>query len=423
MFTFMKKDFLIMIRDRQELKILLVMPIVLTMILGFALKGVMSGETDSFHMNVAVVIEDNDQLGIQAFLEELESQPIPEVVQEELTEVVNTVQPIEIIKDFLNHEDVKSMIEAEYMDIEGALEALKNEEIVAILTLPEDFTYSFYQHMIFDEQSSSVVEITTGKHSSMLSSIFEETIDSFIHNINFETVVNKIAGENAVSASLVGFEGEVVTVTNEKPISSTKYYTIAMFVMYALFVASTITSKSFVESYYKVFNRILLSGKSAFLYLFGKGLTTVILVILQALILFVFSSIIFQSFNLFDPTFWVGFFFSVVVFAFCVGSIAMVLVALTLRKGNNTIANFFSAGLISILALLGGSFVPAAMLPDIVGKLGEWTPNGISLNLFLQWSQGLGMEYALPLVGKLLVLTLIFVIASYIIFPKREVKS
>lgn len=421
MLNFVVKDFLVMIRDRHELKILLVMPIILTMILGFALKGVMSGEVNSFHMDVAIVIEDDENAGKESFINDLNGLPINDDVIQEITQVVETVSPKTYFKQFLEAEEIKEMINAQYMNIDEAEKALENEGIVAILKLPEDFTYAFFQNIIFEQQSSQV-EIITGSHSSMLASIFEDTIESFIATVNFETIINRIGGEVVVTgpSELVG---EVVTVTDQKPINSNKYYTIAMFVMYGLFVASTMTSKAYVESYYNVYNRLLLSGKSNLYYLLGKGITTAILVILQGFILFIFSSLVFQSFNLFDVQFWIGFILSVVTYAICVGSIAMLLIALTLKTNSITISNFFSAGFISILSLFGGSFMPTAMFPDIVGKIGEWTPNGISLSMFLQVIQGLSFEYISSLLIKLILLTIIFIVLSFIFIPKRGVKT
>lgn len=421
MLNFVVKDFLVMIRDRHELKILLVMPIILTMILGFALKGVMSGEVNSFHMDVAIVIEDDENVGKESFINDLNGLPINDDVIQEITQVVETVSPKTYFKQFLEAEEIKEMINAQYMNIDEAEKALENEGIVAILKLPEDFTYAFFQNIIFEQQSSQV-EIITGSHSSMLASIFEDTIESFIATVNFETIINRIGGEVVVTgpSELVG---EVVTVTDQKPINSNKYYTIAMFVMYGLFVASTMTSKAYVESYYNVYNRLLLSGKSNLYYLLGKGITTAILVILQGFILFIFSSLVFQSFNLFDVQFWIGFILSVVTYAICVGSIAMLLIALTLKTNSITISNFFSAGFISILSLFGGSFMPTAMFPDIVGKIGEWTPNGISLSMFLQVIQGLSFEYISSLLIKLILLTIIFIVLSFIFIPKRGVKT
>lgn len=421
MLNFVVKDFLVMIRDRHELKILLVMPIILTMILGFALKGVMSGEVNSFHMDVAIVIEDDENAGKESFINDLNGLPINDDVIQEITQVVETVSPKTYFKQFLEAEEIKEMINAQYMNIDEAEKALENEGIVAILKLPEDFTYAFFQNIIFEQQSSQV-EIITGSHSSMLASIFEDTIESFIATVNFETIINRIGGEVVVTgpSELVG---EVVTVTDQKPINSNKYYTIAMFVMYGLFVASTMTSKAYVESYYNVYNRLLLSGKSNLYYLLGKGITTAILVILQGFILFIFSSLVFQSFNLFDVQFWIGFILSVVTYAICVGSIAMLLIALTLKTNSITISNFFSAGFISILSLFGGSFMPTAMFPDIVGKIGEWTPNGISLSMFLQVIQGLSFEYISSLLIKLILLTIIFIVLSFIFIPKRGFKT
>src|SRR5690625_1605092 len=110
MFTFIKKDILVMIRDRQELKVLLLMPFILTIILGFALSGFMGGKESSFTIDVALVVEDDPNEAIEAFEAQLNEQSIPNEMKNEILQVAHAIQPVNILEQFLNSEELSDML-------------------------------------------------------------------------------------------------------------------------------------------------------------------------------------------------------------------------------------------------------------------------------------------------------------------------
>ena len=60
MLHFLKKDLLLMLRDRSELMLLLLMPLLLIAILGFALGGLLGGGAGNpIHLQAALVLEDD----------------------------------------------------------------------------------------------------------------------------------------------------------------------------------------------------------------------------------------------------------------------------------------------------------------------------------------------------------------------------
>ena len=419
MFTFIKKDILVMIRDRQELKVLLLMPFILTLILGFALSGLMGGEESSFTIDVALVMEDDPNGAIEAFEAQLDEQSIPNEMKNDILQVAHAIQPVDILEQFLNSEELSDMLHVTYKSQTEAESALNKEELAAFLTVPAGYTTDFLQNVILNQSSASELIVTTGSHSGLIGDIFEDMIDTFVRSFNFETALTKVAGDDIVNDIVTDTIGKVETVTDADPISSTTYYAIGMAVMFALFVASTMGSKSYVENYQNVFNRILLSGKSPMLYLSGKGVTTFLLVILQALILFISASLILRAFDITDPSFWLGTLIIMGLFALSIAAVTMVIIAFTMRYNNESISNIFGLGFVAILAMVGGSFTPTANLPDFVTQIGEWTPNGIALSALLQWYQGLSLEFIAPMLGRLLIISVICIVVSYLIFPKR----
>src|SRR5690606_14811716 len=150
MYAFLKKDILILIRDRTELAVLLAMPFILIAILGFALSGLLSGNAEVLSMNVAVVQEDDEQQGLDRFAEELEGAGVPAEVQSGMMAAAAASSPSSILQEIITDDSLSGLVTAKGMDAEAARQALEEEEIVAILTIPESFTFNALQKMMMD---------------------------------------------------------------------------------------------------------------------------------------------------------------------------------------------------------------------------------------------------------------------------------
>lgn len=70
---FIKKQFLIMIRNKQELLLLLVMPFTLISILGFALTSVMDSKKMDIQAKVAIVEHGNEQKDFEKFANDVKT--------------------------------------------------------------------------------------------------------------------------------------------------------------------------------------------------------------------------------------------------------------------------------------------------------------------------------------------------------------
>ncbi|WP_077622894.1 ABC transporter permease [Sediminibacillus massiliensis] len=424
MFSFLKKDVLVLIRDRTELLVLLLMPIILTVILGFALKGMFNGSFSSFDMEVAIVNQNDREAGIERFHEEVSKLSLPNEAQKQLTEAAITSEPFNLLAEMLKNEDISQIIEIEYMEEAEAEQALEDQEITALLKIPENFTYLSLNSMLLDQGNGSELVVIEGKESSLLAGIFHDMIERFVDTMNFETAISKASNSTDTSNTTDPDEGKsiggIVTVTEQEPITSIEYYSIGMAVMFAMFVASTIASKAYVENYQYVFDRILLSGKHPLLYLSGKAISTAVLVFIQLAILFGMARFVLQAFSDNSLQFWLGMIAIGLLFSFCIGSLGALLTAITLKAKSNVVPGIFSGGIVSVLAMLGGSFFPVSGMPEIFTSIGDWTPNGIMLTATLQWSQGLGTAYLAPLMIRLLLITFVLTGLSLLIFSKRR---
>lgn len=420
MYAFLKKDILILIRDRTELAILLAMPFILIAILGFALNGVLSGNTEVLSMEVAVVQEDDEQQGLVRFEEELAAAGVPAESQNGIMAAAEESSPSSLLQEVLNDENLSELIIAREMDAASAKAALEEEAVVAILTIPENFTFDALQKMIMNEGNGSSLQMMISDHAATQSEVFYNILEEFVWSLNFESAVARAAnGQETIPEAAQPQLGGIESISAVEPISSFQYYTIGMAVMFALFVGATISGMAYVEKSQFVFQRILLSNHHPLVYLGGKAISAMLVTFLQFCILFFLSSLIFGAFDLMDLSFWPGILLITVSLAICVGALTALLTALTIRFGNETITTVFSGGVVTIFAFLGGSFTPTEGLPVIVQQLGGWTPNGAALNAFLLWVQNLEISMLWEPLGRLLLLTLILLILSVMILPRK----
>jgi ABC-2 type transport system permease protein len=425
---FIKKDIVVLSRQKSELMILLLMPFILIAILGFALGGIMDGDTETLHMQVAIVVEDDEQHGVERFSADMEDLSFPDEVIHELQSMAMNIRPYTLLQDVFSNEDLRDLIETAEMDEQAAREALAEEDIVAILTVPEHFTYHALQKMLLDEGEGSELHITVNNYDSPQSIVFHNIVDSFVRSLNFESALIHALGEETEtffaagsSQQEVGDElGGLETIASREPISSFQYYTLGMVVMFVLFVAGIISEKAYVEKKQHVYNRILLSDRHPFVYLGGKVVSTVVITCCQLLILFSLSALVFRTFALETAAYWLGMAAISIMLAVCVGAISALLTALTVRFENEAFSGIFSSGIVSMLALAGGSFFPVSAMPEMVQSIGGWTPNGAALSAYMQWMQGLGAEALLTPLGRMAVFSVLVLIVSVLIFPQRR---
>lgn len=423
MWHFLKKDLLVLVRNRTELILLLLMPFILICILGFALRGLMEGNADTLNMQVALVEQDEEAKGIEQFKNELSQLAMPSEAIAQIDLAATNMLPSDLLGDVLENDSVKNMIDVIEMDMIEAEKALEDEEVEAILTLPENFTYLTLQKMFLDKGEGSKLEILVREEGGLQASIFETIIESFTQSVNFESAIAKVVeGKTITTASSVGDIGRVETISTRDPITTFQYYTIAMSVMFVLYVASTIASRAYVEKDQHVFNRIILSGKSPVAFLSGKFISATVVACIQLFILFALSTLIFQSFQGETVTFWLGMLAISFVLALCVGALAMLLTSITVRFNNPNINSAFSGGIVSIMAFAGGSFVPVSQLPGFVDLIGGLTPNGAALTAYIKWMQEARFVELTPEIISILVTATFLFIISLAIFPRRSTR-
>ena len=420
MFNLVKKDFLTISKNKSELIELLLMPLILIVILGFALGNVLlsGGGIDAFSVGII-----NEQ-SMEADLERLENQLIeeeyPEEVRSELMQLAEETDPTEMLMSVLEHEDFEDLlIIEEFTDETAANTAVQNEEITGYIVFPEEFNYILWKNMLLDEEASSTLDVNIMSEDSFYSNILLSILSSFIAEFNLESSIAIATEGQAEAAETENSYGEIMNLSVEEPINSFQYYTVGMGVMFALYTAPSIASRAFVEKRNNVYGRIMLAGTKPITYLGSKMIATTIITFIQLSLLFIISTLLFGTFSGREVSLWRDIFYVTGIYALLVGSVGSLLTSITLYADDLATANFLGS-FISVFAFLGGSFTPVNQFSETLSHLGNWTPNGAIMTTYLQLLQGFTFQEVFPLVARVIGMSVIALVIAVVVFPKRR---
>lgn len=418
MFNLTKKDLLVISKNKNDLLELLLMPIVLMSILALALSGFMTGDFSIDRFNLGIVNEQNLAEDLERLETTMQEEGIPEEFITEITNSAEENSPGVILLDLLAHEDFEDFVEIETFDTrEAADAALEEEEVYGYLVIPKHFSYDYWKSIYFDETPTAQLDVSVVSEDSMSGTIIQSIVDSFVDEYNLNTSIGIATEGQAELAEDPVEHGEVVQLSIEKPINSFQYYTIGMGVMFALYTASAIASRSFREKQQHVFERIMLSGTKPLTYLLSKLISGTLITFAQLIILFLFSTLAFGTFSGRDVNTWLSILYTTGLFSLFVGSLSSFLTSTSLYANNASTAGLFS-GVVSVLAFLGGSFTPVSQFSDALVRVGNWTPNGATMTSYLQILQGFEFQEVMPLMIRIIGMTVVFVIVAVVIFPK-----
>ena len=412
MFNLIKKDFLTISRDRSEVLILLVMPLILISILGFALGGLMEGEEGIKEIPIAIVME-ND---FESDVESLQDQEIRQVIMN-----FEDGDPAKIFMDIMTSPELEEIVElrTDY-NSEEARDAILRDEIAAIITIPEGFSLKTLMGIYFEEDSNSAIELLVQDKEQFRAGIIENILNSFIDEYNLEVSILQATGGVMVESEVSSEFGKVTYLPTLRPVSSFQYYTMGMALMFALYVASTVSSNAFKEKTSHVFARLMLTGERPLGYLLSKGISATVLSILQLMILFLVSALVFKTFNEMSLESLVGMGVLTLIFSLTIGSLATLLTSIALQFNDDAVSGIFSGFVVSAFGFIGGSMLPVEQFSPLLRELGNWTPNGAMMTAYLQLIQGLEFGNALPMIYRVIVMMIIFIILAVSIFPKRR---
>lgn len=448
--SMIRKDLKMVLSDKKALAIILVMPIILMVILSFALKGIfVNDELQIGQIKIAVVKEYDVEEDNKSFQDALSSGFITQNSDAgaigELTNASNdtalasdNTDPEKIFFDeFLESEKVSDIIAYQIETETKARELLKSGEVSAIVLLPQRYIYNVKVNMLTPFRNEIEIKVFTNPDSSLNGQVvtsimqaYSDAISSIMigKNVLIESALSNDLGSddlksmdtvvNGMRDALGAIKTDVnsVTLEGKKPISSAEYYAAAMLAMFILFAAGHGGRLLLEEKENTTYQRMMVAGTSKFGILTGKFLTVFFIALLQIIVMMTFSHFALS-------VAW-GDFLSIVLIgiaaAFAVAGVGVTVAAAAYRAGNYKMASVFESIIIQMMALFGGSYVPIDVLPEIFQKLSYLSLSGIALKAYQKTMMGYGLE---AVQGYIVILTgigAVFAVISVLILKGKE---
>lgn len=425
------KDLKILLSDKKALVIILIMPLVLMVILSFALKGTfISGDgINNERINIAIVKQYDINKDTQRFVNTLSNGFF-----DQGTGVMEaTVDPEKIfIEDFLGNEDVKKIITFQFEEENRAIEMLDNGEVSAVVLLPESFIYDMKINLLTPFRNKVDIKVLTHPDKSISGQVVQAIVEAFSNsmssviigkNVLIETALTHDLGNqgfkdmeevmDGISKAMEGIQinMEDYKVEGRKQISSADYYAVAMLTMFILFAASHGGRMLLEEKENITYQRMIIAGTSTLGILAGKFFTIFLIAILQITIMITFSYFALK-------VQW-GDVVSIILISFtaaiAVAGIGSAIAVITYKAGNYKIANIFETLIIQTMALLGGSFFPIDIMPSIIQKLSVLSLNGLALKAYQKIMMGYGITDIINHITILAGIGVLFALASVLI--------
>lgn len=401
------KDIKRMLKDKKALLIILLMPALLTILLGFTVGQLMSSTSEIDTIRVAVVHNAEPasfkEPAVQQFLAGQGGGDSALSESAELDFVTLFTEQV------LENDSLKDLIDYEIVSLEEANAQMKEDEIASIISFPPTFNQDVLEGMILPETMD--VPITLIQHpdqawkneivSSLVTTFSTQLSTSILKKdmlLSFMTEQGNLGEEIGMSIRNMMEEAkftdnqqaeikiEKASINGLTAISGLQYYTAGMAVMFMLYLASFVSLYTKDEIRNKTYDRIRASKSSVWHVLLGKFTGALLLTFLQFISLFVLAKVIFQI-GFGDVT---ALLLVMLIVSVSVACLAVFLSAMTMVSSEGfDINNLFQNVLIPFLAMLGGSFIKTASLPESIQLIGNSILNGASLQAFLHVMQGM----------------------------------
>ncbi|MED0940189.1 ABC transporter permease [Bacillus mobilis] len=372
------KDLKIRLIDRRGFMMMLIMPLLLTAILGSALSNIF----DNGGLPKTVI--GYYQVGTDEFAgvfqkDVLQSKELKDDVK---VKIVNSQEELE---DMLKEKkiDVGIVIPNKWSE---QVQDGKLKEPKVLIDPSKDIQAKIAESMIrsFSERVQTVAVSTK--------SVVTELAKS--QHSNVEQVAKEVSGGLQTVATSSANNIEKGTI-GKKTVAAMQYYAAAMLVMFLLYNI-TVGAKSVVtEQRTETLARLFSTPTSSFSILFGKFLGTLLFACIQLGMFIVATHFMFQ-------VEWGGDLSQIVAvgisYAICVSGLSM-LIAAFIREEKT--ADVMGGIGIQILAILGGSMLPIYVFPDSLQTIANVAPNKWALTSFLNIMSGTPWDVLLPVIFSL----------------------
>lgn len=354
------KDVKILVKDRKALLMMIVMPIVLTAILGSALKGVMGG--GGMPETVLGVYSTGSNTLTENILHSFENEALAITVERADSE-----------------EQLHEWMEKEKVDVGVNIpSSWGDKEPAVILPVAGHESEATIIRQIFDTyaETANSIAISTEflmTEAASVSATGEEMDMQAMHEglaASMQSVVNE--PRNYVSVASVG----------EEPVSAMQYYAAAMAAMFLLFNAM-VGGKSFhQERQTETMARLIMTPTSVRSILVGKFIGTFLFAFFQFT---VFMAVTYYLLKVDWGTNSLQTFFIAICYCIAVSGLSMVMAVFTTDE---KMADVVGSMGVQVMALLGGSMLPLSIFPEALRNIALLTPNSWALTSFTSIMSG-----------------------------------
>lgn len=423
MLPYLKKDLLVFWRDRGEMLVILLVPIVLSVILGFALSSWIEGEPGEKSVSIALIVEDDEGAAVAEFRNTVQSLNRDEAWTTSAIEAATNNHLIEGLRWTFTSDEMKEWIHLVETSADQALALLEEKEISAVVTIPSGFTLQALKRAWLGEGEGGTFAVTALEPSVKLDMV-TRIVDRYVQEMNvglgLSYVLQDTSGHHQVNEGDVSLpKGGMELLESVKPLTSFQYFSVSVGMIFTVFISATVALHASGEKRERVIERIRLSGNNPFHYLGGKLVASFMIACFQLTCVLTVCHFILGLFYNRSAAFWMGAAAIVLVFSFLVASMASIFTSIMFRMKNVDAANALFNLLLMVIGVIGGGFVPLYVLPEWLRSIGEWTPNGHALMMALSWIQ---YENAGRLTSQLLLLFVYAVVLigiSASIYPRR----
>ena len=439
----LKKDIAVLFSERRSLIIFILMPIILTTILSFSLKGNFQDNGKFDAVKVAIVKNYDAGEDLSYFKTKISEYVDPDTMMQGQN---NMDFEKVFFQDFLENKDVKSIMTSVVMTDEEAQKALSEDEIVAIFYLPKNFIYDQLINFTMPYRNEIQIKMISNPDYQYSSQIAEAVMMSYFDLMNQKVIQKNVFIEVGATyldtKTLFSHLGDVLdndieasatsemnavdnlqiqheTINGDKAIDSFTYYSIAMMSMFILYASSYVGRELLREKKMQTLSRGTVAGVTKVRVLMSKFLMTVILCMAQMTLLLTFAKLVLKVDWERPLMMAVGILFS----ALAVSGLGIFISAITLTQASYKVANIFENVLIHIFALFGGSYIPLEVLPSAVSNFKFIALNGVVLDLFLGIYKGVKLSSLLPQIGLLSLISICFSALAIWLVIKKEARD
>ncbi|EOC99564.1 ABC transporter permease [Caldisalinibacter kiritimatiensis] len=435
------KDLKIWLSDKKAIGITILMPIILTTILGGALGSSFAKEGSRNKVDIAIVRKYDAEEETEKFVKTLSNNTMINMDEKSISEVKNSLGDMNIDKIFndqmLESDEIQKIINYRFMEEDEALKAVENKEVAAVVILPKGFVYDMYINFLTPFRNKVNIDVIGHPDMNISTQIvngimtgFSDGVSSIVigKNVFIETAIANGMGANVfenmeeITEGLTDIlEQSAVNINyrkvkGQKPMTGFQYYAVAITAMFILFTAGESSKTLLEEKENLTYQRMVIAGTSKWQIVTGKFFTIFVFSILQIGVMILFTNKV-LGVNWGDPLL-VGITTACAVFA--VAGLGTMLAAITYRNENYKLTEVFQSVIVQILAFLGGSFFPLENFPKFFNTMSYFTLNGLALKAYQKIMLGNGIGKIITSLLGLIAMGIVFTLIATFLLKEKE---